>query len=99
MPASCSLSPNALLLLYRGRNAWINPFTQKKLATLAIKRETSNMPISSLDSPILVNTIEIIKKVRNLKILITCNPVTLFTFLVEPNTSSDLLFFVVKNTS
>jgi hypothetical protein len=77
--------PKVLLFLNRDKKAWINPVTQKKVATLAIKTEISNNPICSLDNPILVKTMDIIRKVTNRRMLKTCNPAILLTFFLGAN--------------
>ena len=58
------------------------PVTQKKLVMLTINTEISKRPICSLDKPIFVNTIAMTRKVMNLKVLNTCKPVILLTFLL-----------------
>lgn len=50
------------------------PVTQKKLSRLEMKRNSSQLPICARERWLLVNTMLIIRKVRNLSSCTACSP-------------------------
>lgn len=96
----CPFLEKDLLLLYKGNNDWIIPVTQKKLMKLAIKRNTSYRPISSVDRWLFVKRILIRRKVLNLISWNICSPEILFIkFSCFKVATSSIMFFYYSSAA